>query len=761
MKLLEVFSIINEAQFLVERDVLNAKDVKWYIGHMAARIENEAERNWFKSQLFKYMINRSEDDIERVTEVPPDAPEWLVAKLQAGEPVFNVKFSPTVEQQMQGVADWLNAVPQNNLRLTWEDAVEAQAEWHRDIARQARVTQLTAEQMEGIVTIMEYDDGYRWVDVQTEVCLQNEGTLMGHCVGQGGYTAGVQEGTTKILSLRDANNNPHATIEGVSDNPIHIDRNAINSGQLDLFADKAVEESFVNLRIRQIKGKENKAVVRKYREHVQTFLTKFRISQFEYGGLMDLENSGLFKLKRGGYANVEDVGEEIARMEDGTRWNRVDSEYVELESYGMSAGTHAKWYLSDKSGRSIGSMTENPYRVISRISLPSNTGYNLPQQEKEKHKSHVVTAFNSKFEKNRTQAYPAPDLYNGFYNVFEGMGLGVNSKSIVNEPQIIGEHKATINGQEIYATIAGRGFIGNTNWVMSGDKIRARFSLREGTPEHGYTIVFDDNRSLPKGNIMTFVKGVEKMFPGDVNISAIQYNSATHSLADVAWVPSNDSELYMEEDGVRIYTKTQNADESNWYIAIDEHDHIVFSMNIENNSFKTKLVKGSIAGFYAIYVLERLEEEEGLDIGDKGNYSSFAREFLDETDWFQSDYRHKGFNSQDYWMVMNEDYPIHLTEEFHYSDGTEEISYEEDTTMAEYLSRTHMYDYGMESDAIASQYDEVYAGHVAAWDDEHEPDPEYEDGGPAHIKTDWIARGIGDEATVMHPISGGSMRIKK
>jgi hypothetical protein len=252
--------------------------------------------------------------------------------------------------------------------MTWEDAVEAQAEWHKDMARQSRVTELTAEQMLGIVTILEFPDGFRWVDVQTEVCLKHEGTVMGHCVGAGGYTQGVKEGTTKIISLRDGNNNPHATIEGQSTHPIIVTPAMLGSGQADLFSDNAVEESFMDMTVIQIKGKENKAVVRKYREYVQDFLTKFQIEKFGGMGINDLENSGLFKLHDYGYTTMEDAGKEITKMDDATIWYRISNDEVVLKDYTTQLA--AKWYLYDKSGRSIGGMTEKEEGFIYQISFP-------------------------------------------------------------------------------------------------------------------------------------------------------------------------------------------------------------------------------------------------------------------------------------------------------------------------------------------------------------------------------------------------------
>ena len=371
MKLLPFIRMINESQFLIERDVSNAKELKAWAKESAARLTDPQAATWYASQLFKFLINRY--DGARPMELgdfgDEEPPEWIIAKAQAGEPVLFVEPQQELRQQAEGVIDYLNAMTAENnspnLRMTWEDAVEAQDQWHKDIARQSRVTELTAEQMEGIVTIMEFDDGYRWVDVQTEVCLRHEGTVMGHCVGQGGYTQGVSEGTTKILSLRDGNNNPHATIEGVSDNPIHIDKNMLNSTQADLFIDNALEQSFVDMSIRQIKGKENKPVVRKYRDYVLDFLTKFQIEKYGYGGTDDLENCGLFKLHDNGYTTIEEAGKEVAKLDDGTTWHRVNNDEVVLKDY--SDYLAAKWFLFDKNGRALGNMVEKTVGTIYAI----------------------------------------------------------------------------------------------------------------------------------------------------------------------------------------------------------------------------------------------------------------------------------------------------------------------------------------------------------------------------------------------------------
>jgi len=757
MKLLEVFRIINESQFLIERDVINAQELKAWAKESAARLTDPQAATWYASQLSKYLINRyNEFRTAGLNDFDGDPPEWVVAKVQAGQgnEIIYVEPQQQLRQQAEGVIDWLNAQAANNesmnLRMTWEEAVEAQAEWHRDIARQSRVTELTKDQLEGIVTVMEFPDGYRWVDVQTEVCLQHEGTIMGHCVGQGGYTQGVQENTTKILSLRDANNNPHATIEGVSDHPIVITKDMLNSQQLSLFADKAIEQSFVDMSIVQIKGKENRPVVRKYRDYVQEFLTKFQIEKYGYGGLNDLENCGLFHLRSGGYANVEEIGELVVKMDDGTIWQRVDNEYVELKDY--SENLDAKWYLYDKTGRSIGSMEEKIRGQINNINIG---GFGATIPELMKYQEHVIAAFASKYDKGRSPIKPGGSLYQGFHNTLERFGLAVSGKLEVNVPQKAGKLTVQTEAGDVYAT-AALGIDGNMYWLMSGDNIKARFSIVDAGENQGYMLRFDTNHGIPNGSITSFIKKFESAFDG-ININYIEVQNNTIAVKDIEWTPEKAPskwEFIMEEDGVKFYESEESIKGHKWYNAVDGHNQLIFNMSIGDTNFKTILVNNkAVAGYYAVYLLNHLDENDDVDIGHFTDYSSFARVLLDETRWFQ------GKRSLT-WYMEDGGFPIHMTVIDTYDDGSEETRTDEDTIMDEYWTETQLYDSGLEEDYFAGEYEQVYRGGNIGYDDEYHPDEEeYE--GRRHVRTDWYVEGIGNADTVTHPVSGGTVRIKR
>ena len=82
--------------------------------------------------------------------------------------------------------------------------------------------------------------------------LSLEGNIMGHCVGGSNYCNAVNEGTKKIVSLRDKKGIPHVTIELAADS---------KNGVFD--------------RVVQVKGTANKAPT-KYFEQIDEFLKEYQ-----------------------------------------------------------------------------------------------------------------------------------------------------------------------------------------------------------------------------------------------------------------------------------------------------------------------------------------------------------------------------------------------------------------------------------------------------------------------------------------------------
>jgi len=99
--------------------------------------------------------------------------------------------------------------------------------------------------------------------------LKNEGKMMGHCVGN--YTDEVASGNTKILTLRDKSNQPHATVEMNVVAPrwdeLPNDVKGLPAEQLDQW----IKDNPTVL-LNQFKGKGNKPVIEKYRDQALDLL---------------------------------------------------------------------------------------------------------------------------------------------------------------------------------------------------------------------------------------------------------------------------------------------------------------------------------------------------------------------------------------------------------------------------------------------------------------------------------------------------------
>jgi hypothetical protein len=136
---------------------------------------------------------------------------------------------------------------------------------------------------------------------QLEDALKYEGEVMGHCVG--GYCPDVEEGRSRIYSLRDAKGEPHVTIEvqptGYTFKDIRAAAgddaaNEMLGRGLDLRAmAKEIGYEPQNQNIVQIKGKANRAPKDEYLPFVQDFVRSGNWSEVD-----DLQNTGLIVVKR-------------------------------------------------------------------------------------------------------------------------------------------------------------------------------------------------------------------------------------------------------------------------------------------------------------------------------------------------------------------------------------------------------------------------------------------------------------------------------
>ncbi|NBZ97001.1 MAG: hypothetical protein EBR40_11370 [Proteobacteria bacterium] len=214
-----------------------------------------------KLALAKPLAKRSEN-LEPVTDLPADPPDWLKKKWPDGGPYHRFRPDPDLETKARHVADWLKAAIQDHepwltqlshgrpTRFTAVNTLDdALAMADADMReKNKKLARQLAPAAEGEETVMDLGGGFRMVRLSTPTALDRESVAMGHCIGQGGYDKYLQDGTGQFFSLRDAKNEPHATIE------VDTKRNAVL----------------------QCQGKENKPPVAKYLPYLQRFLTEHR-----------------------------------------------------------------------------------------------------------------------------------------------------------------------------------------------------------------------------------------------------------------------------------------------------------------------------------------------------------------------------------------------------------------------------------------------------------------------------------------------------
>lgn len=192
--------------------------------------------------------------------------------LDASEPVVNWLNSTALNHfekngepsvsEVEHVIDYLiqNEVKKIN-QMSYPQAVKKAEKWVEKLQKEAKKIQ---ELTEDIELIHDFGDGFKIVQLVGENAYKREGKLMRNCV------ASYFGRDTKIYSLRDKNNNPHATLE---------------HGQ-------------------QIKGKGNGPIHPKYIEYVVKFL--------EITG-MEVRDSEMENL---GYINIEEINDKEAVFPD-------------------------------------------------------------------------------------------------------------------------------------------------------------------------------------------------------------------------------------------------------------------------------------------------------------------------------------------------------------------------------------------------------------------------------------------------------------
>ena len=280
-------------------------------------------------------------------------PEWA-EKLPEGTPLHF--FYESSDHGFQHIFDYLNAAtrahgagaadplvarglaidPAKLDRMSVPDVVGKVSDWNKMLAQAKQLEDMN----KGIKSVLKAypDSGHQWVELAPEG-LEAEGAAMRHCVG--GYCRSVEDGSARILSLRDKDGRPAVTVElapgkGWNEQPGWFSERAdleapwaayyrqqggnatpaviqgfptwLEKTHPELFAKYAKDFAPAPQEIRQIKGPANRAPSKEVLGMVQDLVRNMG----PWGRVSDLQNTGLKLTRDGKYLTEKEVVEDLA-----------------------------------------------------------------------------------------------------------------------------------------------------------------------------------------------------------------------------------------------------------------------------------------------------------------------------------------------------------------------------------------------------------------------------------------------------------------
>lgn len=182
---------------------------------------------------------------------------------------LNKKGNKENVTEIEHIIDYLNSseAPKRLKKMSYSQANNNANKWMKSQIKKGNQIDETQTDIEPFIKC---DKGFVFVKLIGENAYKREGHLMRHCVASyyGSYS-------TSIYSLRDKNNNPHATIE----------------------------VSYKNDKVIQMKGKGNGSIHPNYIKFILVFLKELQLEVKSY----ELRNLGYFKIEEKEYNNLCDV----------------------------------------------------------------------------------------------------------------------------------------------------------------------------------------------------------------------------------------------------------------------------------------------------------------------------------------------------------------------------------------------------------------------------------------------------------------------
>ena len=751
MRLTEFLHQVNKYSFLIERDVMNAGEIKKWVATISSRVMEPQVQKWFQSQLYQFLINRFNlrSAVQQIRQVPPGAPDWLVKKIEdGGEPIYNIEISPNFTENAMAVIDYINAWSQDNPgrepRMRWEQAAEQSGKWHHDMQKVAVSAEENEQDLAEVVTLYEFKDGFKWVDVNTEVCLKREGSRMGHCVG--GYGPHIAAGTTKIFSLRSSKNIPHATLEATSDKPTTVV--GIDNQQGDMFSG---EGNLPPLKVEQIKGRTNEPPVAKYIPYVKEFL-EWGNFEMGYGGSNDLEKMGLY-VKQGKYYSLDEVSKVFKKYKDGYTWVKLDDD-VELDhGGGMSLDASGSPYkLITNDGNIIASATTDKEGTVNNVTTNYHGTKADRKAEREEIKPKVLDLLNAVGVIPKQGPLSNQDRFKKDWGIYSHDGKHGELHNVAEKVHDLPNGNKAVKASGSYYVV--------------NDKNQMVFEYSHG--------IADINLDKTSFNVVNLNMNFNDLLDALSEATGEDIDESPHSVKIPRDQDGNKLEPKGEPTysnrGVSWYNETApdalptSIDSSNVYIGYDKHKNPLYYVETEENPAKKNNPMNAWASDIAVDDIgflmggnfeNTMSYKPGEDIISlildqewDTDGETFKETMYEEFMWIEDDH--------DTWWRAEDDAPAKYEQITYNGDGDEEDTWTEDNaTLDMFWSETSLQDSGMDSPFFIEMYARFFGGEWLSWDDRDMQrtieDPETGEYTEEYYSVDYNIKFTGKEDDYKHP----------
>jgi hypothetical protein len=213
-------------------NVINVCDVEKRVNCYSARAKLPAVRCWINTVARNHFLGKlSASDIEaNFKKYDPndvfmakreELPDWAKCALKRNEPLMWFDLHRSQNAGIWNVLDnillWFNGFSAADPKLKRIDRISFDAASRAAVLKLRTINNDIWRFIRDNPPVVKVYNDFKWVRLTTQLHFEREGILMHHCVGRAGYYERSKNGECTIYSLRDANNEPHVTIEANGD----------------------------------------------------------------------------------------------------------------------------------------------------------------------------------------------------------------------------------------------------------------------------------------------------------------------------------------------------------------------------------------------------------------------------------------------------------------------------------------------------------------------------------------------------------------